>query len=280
MQMCQKAKRGSYKMEKNGKTFIKGLVIGATMTVPGVSGGSMAMVLGIYDRLLKHVSEITKYPKESLTFLLWFAAGAGSGAFLFSRGISWLLTTRAEGILCFFFLGAVSGGIPMILKSASVSRIRGREMICILTGILTALLIALIPQGIFAPGTENTPMHLLFQLAGGFIIAVALVLPGISASQMLYMLGIYESTLKAISSLDILALLPLAVGGILGTYLTARILEQLIKKHREDTFLIILGFMLVSLRSLLPEHLIEENLLAGVGALVLGFVSLYFLSAK
>lgn len=142
-------------MEKNGKTFIKGLVIGATMTVPGVSGGSMAMVLGIYDRLLKHVSEITKYPKESLTFLLWFAAGAGSGAFLFSRGISWLLTTRAEGILCFFFLGAVAGGIPMILKSASVSRIRGREMICILTGILTALLIALIPQGIFAPGTEN-----------------------------------------------------------------------------------------------------------------------------
>ena len=127
-------------MEKNGKTFIKGLVIGATMTVPGVSGGSMAMVLGIYDRLLKHVSEITKYPKESLTFLLWFAAGAGSGAFLFSRGISWLLTTRAEGILCFFFLGAVAGGIPMILKSASVSRIRGREMICILTGILTALL--------------------------------------------------------------------------------------------------------------------------------------------
>ncbi|MEI3364993.1 MAG: DUF368 domain-containing protein [Enterocloster sp.] len=267
-------------MEKNGKTFIKGLVIGATMTVPGVSGGSMAMVLGIYDRLLKHVSEITKYPKESLTFLLWFAAGAGSGAFLFSRGISWLLTTRAEGILCFFFLGAVSGGIPMILKSASVSRIRGRELICILTGILTALLIALIPQGIFAPGTENTPMHLLFQLAGGFIIAVALVLPGISASQMLYMLGIYESTLKAISSLDILALLPLAVGGIMGTYLTARILEQLIKKHREDTFLMILGFMLVSLRSLLPEHLAEENLLAGVGALVLGFVSLYFLSAK
>ena len=168
----------------------------------------------------------------------------------------------------------------MILKSASVSRIRGRELICILTGILTALLIALIPQGMFAPGTENTPMHLLFQLAGGFIIAVALVLPGISASQMLYMLGIYESTLKAISSLDILALLPLAVGGIMGTYLTARILEQLIKKHREATFLIILGFMLASLRSLLPEHLIEENLLAGVGALVLGFVSLYFLSAK
>ena len=268
------------KESENGKTLIKGLVIGSTMTLPGVSGGSMAMVLGIYDRLLKHVSEITKYPKESLTFLLWFAAGAGSGAFLFSRGISWLLTTRAEGILCFFFLGAVSGGIPMILKSASVSRIRGRELICILTGILTALLIALIPQGMFAPGTENTPMHLLFQLAGGFIIAVALVLPGISASQMLYMLGIYESTLKAISSLDILALLPLAVGGIMGTYLTARILEQLIKKHREATFLMILGFMLASLPELLPGHLAQENLLFCVMALAAGFIGVYFVTLK
>ena len=265
---------------ENGKILIKGLVIGSTMTLPGVSGGSMAMVLGIYDRLLKHVSEITKYPKESLTFLLWFAAGAGSGAFLFSRGISWLLTTRAEGILCFFFLGAVSGGIPMILKSASVSRIRGRELICILTGILIALLIALIPQGMFAPGTENTPMHLLFQLAGGFIIAVALVLPGISASQMLYMLGIYESTLKAISSLEILALLPLDVGCIMGKYITARILEQLIKKHREATFLMILGFMLASLPELLPGHLAQENLLFCVMALAAGFIGVYFVTLK
>ncbi len=262
------------------KTLIKGIVIGATMTVPGVSGGSMAMVLGIYDRLLKHVSEITKYPKESLTFLLWFVAGAGSGAFLLSGTISWLLTTGAEGVLRFFFLGAVAGGIPMILKSASVSRIRGRELICILTGILTALLIALIPQGIFAPGTENTSLNLLFQLTGGFIIAIALVLPGISASQMLYMLGIYESTLKAVSSLDILALLPLAAGGILGTYLTARILEQLIQKHREVTFLMILGFMLASLPELLPGHLTQENLLFCGIALAAGFVGVYFVTLK
>ena len=103
----------------------------------------------------------------------------------------------------------------MILKNASVRRIRGRELICILTGIFTALLIALIPQGMFSPEAENAPLNMLFQFAGGFIIAVALVLPGISASQMLYMLGIYESTLKAVSRLDVFALFPLAAGGIL-----------------------------------------------------------------
>ena len=267
-------------MSEKSITLLKGFVIGSTMTVPGVSGGSMAMVLGIYDRLLKHVSEITKYPKESLTFLLWFAAGAGSGAFLLSRGISWILTTRAEGVLRFFFLGAVAGGIPVILKSAGVSRIRGKEVISILTGILTALLIALIPQGIFAPGVENIPLNLFFQLAGGFIIAIALVLPGISASQMLYMLGIYESTLKAISSLDIFALLPITFGGILGTYFTARILEQLIKKHKETTFLMILGFMLASLPELLPDHFTQKNLLLGFMALTAGFTSVYLVTLK
>ena len=110
----------------------------------------------------------------------------------------------------------------MILKSASVRRIKGRELICILTGILTALLIALIPQGIFAPEAENAPLNMLFQFAGGFIIAVALVLPGISASQMLYMLGIYESTLKAVGRLEIFTLFPLAAGGILIAVTAAR----------------------------------------------------------
>ena len=153
----------------------------------------------------------------------------------------------------------------MILKSASVRRIRGRELICILTGILTALLIALIPQGIFAPGTENTPPA--FPACRRLYYSSCLSPSG--HQRMLYMLGIYESTLKAISSLDIFALLPLAVGGIMGTYLTARILEQLIKRHREATFLMILGFMLASLPELLPGHLAQENLLFCVMALAI-----------
>ena len=64
------------------------------------------------------------------------------------------------------------------------------------------------PSGMFAPEAENAPLNMLFQFAGGFIIAVALVLPGISASQMLYMLGIYESTLKAVGRLAFFALFP------------------------------------------------------------------------
>ncbi len=91
------------KESENGKILIKGLVIGSTMTLPGVTAVPWLWFWGFMTVFLKHVSEITKYPKESLTFLLWFAAGAGSGGFVF-RGISWLLTTRAEGVCVFSFL--------------------------------------------------------------------------------------------------------------------------------------------------------------------------------
>ena len=97
------------------------------------------------------------------------------------------------------------------------------------SGILSALLIGLIPEGLFTPGAGGVS-DILIQALGGVIIAVALVLPGISASQMLYMLGIYESTLKAVGNMDIAALVPLAAGGLLGTFFSAKVLEGLLEK--------------------------------------------------
>ena len=99
---------------ENTKILLKGAWVGGTMTVPGVSGGTMAMVLGIYDRLISSVSRVFKEPKQSIPFLLWFALGGAGGILLFSRGISLLLSSRWEVPARFFFLGAVGGGIPLI----------------------------------------------------------------------------------------------------------------------------------------------------------------------
>ena len=91
-------------------TILKGMWIGGTMTVPGVSGGSMAMIMGIYDRLITSVSSFFKHPKESVTFLALFVGGAGLGMILFARLINTLLTGPADIPVRFFFLGAVAGG--------------------------------------------------------------------------------------------------------------------------------------------------------------------------
>ena len=99
-------------------TFLKGLWVGGTMTVPGVSGGSMAILLGVYDQLIHAVNSFWK-EKTNLLFLLVFAGGGGLGMLLFSRGLLSLLE-RYPLPLGYFFLGAVAGGIPLIFRSARV----------------------------------------------------------------------------------------------------------------------------------------------------------------
>ena len=101
-------------------TILKGMWIGGTMTVPGVSGGSMAMIMGVYDRLISSVSSFFRNPGKSMSFLVRFVLGAGIGMVVFSRFISFLFTTRADVPLRFFFLGAVAGGVPMIYKEAGI----------------------------------------------------------------------------------------------------------------------------------------------------------------
>ena len=243
----------------NVKIILKGMWIGGTMTVPGVSGGSMAMIMGVYDRLISSISSFFKEPAGSMAFLLKFVLGAGTGMVLFSRFISYLFTTRADVPLRFFFLGAVA--YPAI-------------------GILGVVLLALIPSGLFTPDGSFGPAALLLQLAGGFIIAVGLVLPGISVSQMLYMLGIYETIIGNISSFHILPLIPLGAGVLGGIFLTTKVLERLMSRHPQPTYLIILGFMFGSLPELFPGIPTGADLAAALIAGAAGFAALYVMSMK
>lgn len=262
--------------------LLKGMWIGGTMTVPGVSGGSMAMILGIYGRLIASVSSLLRKPIESISFLLRFLLGAAAGMVIFSRAITWLLATSANVPLRFFFLGAVAGGVPMIYRKAGTIKPDLGAIAYPLMGILTVAMLSLLPSGLFAPaeGGAAGAEAVLMQLAGGLIIAVGLVLPGISVSQMLYMLGIYESIMGNISSLNIFPLIPLGVGVAGGTFLTAHVLEGLLERHPQPTCLIILGFMLASLPELFPGLPTGWQLPASVLAAAVGFAVLYAMSRE
>ena len=264
---------------ENTKILLKGAWVGGTMTVPGVSGGTMAMVLGIYDRLISSVSRVFKEPKQSIPFLLWFALGGAGGILLFSRGISLLLSSRWEVPARFFFLGAVGGGIPLIFKEAGIKRFGSGDAVFVGIGILSALLIGLIPEGLFTPGAGGVS-DILIQALGGVIIAVALVLPGISASQMLYMLGIYEGIMENIGNLNILPLIPLGIGVVGGIFLTTKVLERLMERHPQPTYLIILGFMFGSLPELFPGIPTGGALVFSALTAAAGFAALYAMSRR
>lgn len=261
------------------KIITSGLAVGGAMTVPGVSGGSAAMVIGIYDRLVRAMSRCFSDPRENLPLLLKFGGGTAAGMLLIARLISFLLTTPAELPLRFLFLGAVAGGVPMIFRSASVKRLTGGNAALILSGAVAVLLLALLPEGLFEPG-QGGIVSIILQLLGGALLAAALVLPGISASHFLYILGIYDTVMERLSQLDVLALLPMAVGAAAGMFLTARVLEALIENHRTGTFLVILGFMLGSLRELIPEVSGAVSWTTGLICAAVGFISVYWLQTS
>lgn len=257
--------------------ILKGVWIGGTMTVPGVSGGSMAMLLGIYDKLIYSVSTVFKQPKQSLIYLSKLLIGGGIGLVLFVRLMDSLLLNYPMPTR-FFFLGAVLGGIPVIFKSAEVKRVQFQVFLFPIIGILAVYGISLIPAGLFAVSKELSFGYILLQLLGGFIIAVALVLPGISVSHMLLMLGLYETVIRAVKDFDILILLPLMAGVLIGTFITSKILERLFERYKLATYLTVFGFLLGSLVELFPGMPNVIELAPSILTMLVGFAVLFGIS--
>lgn len=253
--------------------FFKGLCVGGTMLVPGVSGGSMAMILGIYDRLVSAVSSFWKDKKSNLLFLLLFSVGGGVGMVLFANPLLSLIE-RFPLPMLYFFIGAVAGGIPMMYRKSEVKKFSLRPVLYLLAGIAIVLLFTLIPADTF--GGNGGGLNLWMAVLAGFVAAVALVLPGISVSYMLLLMGIYDPIMSAIGSFQIMALLPLGIGLILGILLTTKVLETAMKRYPQPTYLIIMGFIVGSLFEIFPGFpdsaaqwlICAATLLAGCGIIL------------
>ena len=227
-------------------TAVKGLLIGATMIVPGVSGGTMAIILGIYDHLISAVSSFGKNIKENLLFLITFALSAAVGMFLFSTPMSWLLELYEFPVICFFSV-VVLCGVPVIGKKSGVERVTFDVVAYMLLGGILVVSISKIPGNLFNAGSFAG------LIVAGILSAAALILPGISFSHFLLVLGIYENLLSAVKTLNFGFLIPLGAGVLAGVILLSRLLENLMKKYTKQTYMIILGFILGSVAEILAK---------------------------
>lgn len=273
----------------------KAMTIGGTMTVPGASGGTMAMILGIYEELVESVGSLPgliagclrrrQSASErqrlwiNLRFLALFCTGALAGMALLARAVLTLLEHHPMTV-SYFFLGAVAGGIPLICKQARLKNITWRTLFWPLLGLFIVYGLAALPDELFAGGCISPLRHLLFQFLGGCILAVALILPGISVSQMLLMLGLYEPVMTAVSNLHFSALIPLGLGAVLCTLLVTRLLGDAMERRPQPTYLLILGFVLGSLGELYPGLPTGWNLLFAPLAALAGYQLISRLSRR
>lgn len=261
-----------------GKTFLKGLWIGATMTVPGVSGGTMAILTGIYEELIHSLNELKRKSMKNLLFLIEFGLGGCIGFFLFARFITMLLESKTWGTPTqFFFCGVVAGGLPVLLGKIERKGLFYKDSVFLLLGLGIIFLLGNMPKGFLLEGSGIQAG--ILQLGGGFLIAVALILPGISVSHMLYVLGIYESVMEKVYSFQFLGLIPLMIGGFAGTFLTADVLEKLMKQNTSKVYQVILGFVLGSVWELLPKGNVNQPVLC-ITVLAAGFIGMFFVSRQ
>ena len=226
------------------RNFLSGIIIGAAMLIPGVSGGTTAIILGVYDRLVGAVASFFKDVKKNILFLAVLGVGGVIGLLAFSK-LLLKLVELWEVPMLLLFIGATSGSFPLLVKK-SREGFRFSSVLWLIAGFACIFGISQLPESMFAFDAHSwTGFATLFVL--GIPLAVALVLPGISFSYMMLVFSIYDPFLAALSSLDIFFLAPLGLGLVAGVLLTTKVLETTMKRYPGPTYFAIIGFMLGSI---------------------------------
>jgi len=277
-----------YKLIRN---FFNGLAFGATQVVPGVSGGTIAIILGFYHELIQSINNFSKDKKKYSKFLMPFAIGIGAGIVLFGWIANYLLSNYSFPTML-FFIGLILGIVPLIFNKIKDDKYKLKDLILIIIPMLILIItshlkgISITEPAEFINGISLPFM--IFLLIAGIIAAAALVIPGVSGSFVLLLLGVYPLATYAVSlisnwftdmtniSLFISinkVLLPLAIGVIIGGLTTIRIIENLLNNHTKVIYSIILGLVIGSVYALAKDPIVYQS---GIDAISLatGFITL------
>jgi len=233
--------------------LIKGAVIGMDILLPGISGAALAVVFGLYERIVQAVAHVTRDFVKNAFFFLPVGCGALFGIYLVSHPISFLLSDIAyKTPFYWFFIGAVLGTVPELWRKSGE---KGRKPLHIgilaATFILAALFFLLAPQKPAAAelssglvGTEA--LHPLAAFAVGGMFAFVAFIPGFSSSTFLLLMGLYESINGAIKARELAVLVPFALGVVVFAFPFSKGIEFLLKRVFTGFFHVIIGFVLAS----------------------------------
>jgi len=273
------------------KNFLNGLVFGLSLIIPGLSGGTLAIILGFYDQLIEAVNHFTEDFKHYIKFLLPFGLGIAIGIIAFATFIQFMLTYHSFPAMM-FFIGLIVGVIPSMYRQASGinAQNRAKDLALIVIPVLLLVLTAHFNDGVSAASPAeavlDTPF-MLFIFVVGIIAAASLLIPGLSGSFVLLVAGIYPLATYAVSSmrrlltdmgntdllLDIIrVLMPLGIGVVLGVLVTARLIERLMKRRARSVFLVVTGLMIGSVYALAIDPVLMQSGVS-VPVVVVGVVS-------
>lgn len=280
------------KMKENIIIAIKGFIIGIANIIPGVSGGTLAITLGLYERIINTITHFFTNIKENIKFLIPLGIGAVLSILILSRLIGTCLEEYPFPTTL-FFIGLILGGVPLLTKKikGQTGKISNWIIFFITAGIVLAL--AFLKSGDAYVSLENlnlTGYLLLFLI--GILAAATMVIPGISGSFMLMILGYYKPIIDTISNLtkfenimqNILVLIPFGIGVLVGIILVAKLIEHLLKKFEIQTYFGIIGFVIASIVSIIKPligiSISSFQIIIGIILLLIGAALAYRLGEE
>ena len=231
--------------------IVYGCIIGIANIIPGVSGGTMAVMLNIYDKLISSFTGLRKHFKESILFLLPVALGAGVGILGFAKLITWLID-NCPLPTCVFFIGLILGSLPLVFRKALATKFRVISLIPMIIAIAGMTALAFVQKGKGGDTMTLDLVNALFLFGGSAVAAMGMIIPGVSGSMLMMVFGLYSTVIGAISGLtrdfgnSCLLLLPVAAGVILGIVAGAKLIDLSLKHFPQMSYFAIIGLMIGS----------------------------------
>lgn len=253
--------------------ILKGIIIGIGKVIPGVSGSMLAISMGIYQKLIDSVNNFFKYPKENLKFLLKISVGVVISIVFLSNLILNCLN-KYYLVTVFFFIGLIIGGFEDIKQNT-----KKRYNYVAIISFITIIILGFININ-NKVNITNTFLNILYFIFIGFIDALTAVVPGISGTATLMMLGAYEKVMGLYSNIfnfsiildNLKLLIPYITGMLIGIIVTVKLINYLFKNYKEKTYNSILGFSLATIVLMFIKCL---NSFYTITHLIMGFIALF-----
>lgn len=238
--------------------ILRGMVIGIANVIPGVSGGTMMVSMGVYDRLILVLTHFVKRMREAVALLVPILVGMLLSIAIFAKIFSEILFPKFPLQTNLFFIGLILGGLPVIYGKVKGNTIRIPQIAAFVLFFVMVVGFALVGEGSGASADLSFSVGNVLKLFGvGIIAAATMVIPGVSGSMIMMILGYYNTIIdtinnfiNALKDFDIAAmfgtfvvLVPFGIGVLVGIVAVAKLIEFMLKKYPLVTYWAIIGLI-------------------------------------
>lgn len=257
---------------------LKGIAIGAGAILPGISSGVLCVIFGIYEKLLDSVLNFFQDVKKNFLFLLPILIGVFGGVVLFGNLLNYFFYGYPLQIKS-IFIGLILGSIPSLVKEANKKE-RFEKKNLIFFVITLSIGIGTVFLEKYLDISSLSSFNFPYLVLAGFMMSIGIIVPGVSSTITLMLLGVYSLYLNSVSILYLPVLIPMGIGVIIGSIIFMKITKYLLDHHYSKTFFSIIGFTIGSIFVLLPSIHTFLELVVCICCTILGYILMSLFEKK